>query len=77
MFNPLLVFLVIFVGAPLIELYVLIEVGGEIGALPTIALSIFTALLGGHACHVHSEAFFVFPDYLSFEYPDGVSRSHL
>ena len=47
MFNPLLVFLVIFVGAPLIELYVLIEVGGEIGALPTIALSIFTALLGG------------------------------
>jgi len=47
MFNPLLVFLIIFVGAPLIELYVLIEVGSEIGALPTIALSIFTALLGG------------------------------
>jgi UPF0716 protein FxsA len=47
MFNPLLVFLVIFVGAPLVELYVLIEVGGEIGALPTIALSVFTALLGG------------------------------
>jgi len=47
MFNPLLVFLVLFVGAPLVELYVLIEVGSEIGALPTIALSIFTALLGG------------------------------
>jgi len=47
MFNPLLVFLVVFVGAPLVELYVLIEVGSEIGALPTIALSIFTALLGG------------------------------
>jgi UPF0716 protein FxsA len=47
MFNPLLIFLIIFVGAPLIELYVLIEVGSEIGALPTIALSIFTALLGG------------------------------
>lgn len=47
MINPLFVFLLIFVGAPLLELYVLIEVGGEIGALPTILLSIFTALLGG------------------------------
>lgn len=47
MFNPLLIFLIIFVGAPLAELYVLIEVGSEIGALPTIALSVFTALLGG------------------------------
>lgn len=28
------------------ELYVLIEVGSEIGALPTILLSIFTAILG-------------------------------
>lgn len=48
MINPLVVFLVIFVGAPLIELYVLIEVGSEIGALPTVLLSIFTALLGGY-----------------------------
>lgn len=47
MFNPLVVFLLIFVGAPLLELYVLIEVGSQIGALPTILLSIFTALLGG------------------------------
>ncbi len=47
MFNPLLIFLILFVGAPLVELYVLIEVGSEIGALPTIALSIFTAVLGG------------------------------
>ena len=46
MFNPLFVFLILFVGAPLVELYVLIQVGSEIGALPTIALSIFTALLG-------------------------------
>ena len=37
----------IFVAAPLIELYLLIEVGSEIGALPTILLSIFTAVLGG------------------------------
>lgn len=45
--NPLFIFLLFFVGAPLFELYVLIEVGSEIGALPTILLSIFTAVLGG------------------------------
>lgn len=47
MISPALVFLVVFVGAPLIELYLLIEVGSEIGAVPTIALSLFTAALGG------------------------------
>jgi UPF0716 protein FxsA len=40
-------FLLLFVGAPLIELYFLIQVGSKIGALATIGLSIFTALLGG------------------------------
>lgn len=44
--NPLFVLLLILVGAPLAELYVLIEVGGVIGAVPTIALSVFTAILG-------------------------------
>ena len=43
----LLIFLLFFVGAPLVELYVLIEVGSGIGALSTILLSIFTAVLGG------------------------------
>lgn len=47
MINPLSLFLLLFVAAPLIELYVLIEVGSEIGAVPTILLSIFTAILGG------------------------------
>ena len=47
MINPLFLFLVFFVGAPLIELYLLIEVGSVIGALPTILLSVFTAILGG------------------------------
>ena len=42
-----IIFLLLFVGIPLIELYFLIQVGSEIGALPTIGLSIFTALLGG------------------------------
>lgn len=44
--NPLFVFLILLVGAPLVELYVLIRVGSVIGALPTVALSIFTAVLG-------------------------------
>lgn len=38
--------LVLFIVAPLAELYVLIEVGGQIGALPTILLSILTAVIG-------------------------------
>jgi len=40
-------FLLLFVGVPLLELYFLIRVGSQIGALSTIGLSIFTALLGG------------------------------
>jgi UPF0716 protein FxsA len=36
-----------FVVVPLIELYVLIEVGSGIGGLATIALCLFTAALGG------------------------------
>jgi UPF0716 protein FxsA len=47
MTHPLLLFLAIFVIAPLVELYVLIEVGARIGAFSTIVLSVFTAVLGG------------------------------
>lgn len=43
----MLLFLLLFVAAPLIELYFLIQVGSVIGALPTIALSILTAIIGG------------------------------
>lgn len=42
---PLLFFLV-FIAAPVLELWVLIEVGSEIGALATIALLILTAIAG-------------------------------
>lgn len=44
---PLLVLFLVFVGAPIFELYLLIELGSRIGALPTIALTVFTAILGG------------------------------
>jgi UPF0716 protein FxsA len=46
--NPLLLFLLLFVGIPLTELYFLIKVGAQIGAFPTIFLTVFTALLGGY-----------------------------
>ncbi len=42
-FLPLLMLLI---GVPLIEIYVLIEVGSVIGAVPTVGLVIFTAVLG-------------------------------
>ncbi|MEW7979700.1 MAG: FxsA family protein [gamma proteobacterium symbiont of Phacoides pectinatus] len=45
--NPLILFLLLFVGAPLVELYFLIEVGARIGAIPTVFLTVFTAVLGG------------------------------
>lgn len=45
--NPAIIFLLLFVGIPLTELYFLIEVGSRIGALPTIFLTVFTAVLGG------------------------------
>jgi len=45
--NPLVLLLLLFVGIPLFELYFLIEVGSQIGALPTIFLTVFTAVLGG------------------------------
>ncbi|NQW11910.1 MAG: FxsA family protein [Alphaproteobacteria bacterium] len=38
--------LVVLIGAPIVEIWVLIEIGGEIGAIPTIALIVATAVLG-------------------------------
>lgn len=38
--------LILFVTIPLAELFLLIEIGGWIGALPTIALCLLTAMLG-------------------------------
>jgi len=45
--NPLLLFLLLFVGIPLAELFFLIKVGAQIGAFPTIFLTLFTAVMGG------------------------------
>jgi UPF0716 protein FxsA len=43
----LIIFLLLFVGVPIFELYLLIQVGSRIGALPTIGLTILTAVIGG------------------------------
>jgi UPF0716 protein FxsA len=44
--NPFAVLFLLLLLVPLVELYVLIQVGQVIGAIPTIALVVFTALLG-------------------------------
>lgn len=40
------IILLIFIGGPLLELSVLIDVGGEIGAIPTVLLCVLTAAIG-------------------------------
>jgi UPF0716 protein FxsA len=42
---PLLI-LALFIGVPLIEIYLLIEVGGWIGTWPTVGLVVLTAVIG-------------------------------
>ena len=44
--NPVGILFLLFLLIPLVEIYFLIKVGNVIGAVPTIALVVFTALLG-------------------------------
>ena len=41
--NP---FFLIFICLPALEIYLLIEIGGQVGALNTVALIFFTAIIG-------------------------------
>ena len=41
--NP---FFIIFIGIPALEIFLLIKIGGQIGALNTVALIFFTAIVG-------------------------------
>lgn len=45
-YNDVIMFLFLFAAVPIIEIYLFIVIGGQIGALPTIALIIITALIG-------------------------------
>jgi UPF0716 protein FxsA len=44
--NPLPVLLLLFLLVPLVEIYLLIKIGGVIGAFPTVVLVVLTAVLG-------------------------------
>ena len=44
--GPFQILLLLFLLIPLLEIYLLIEVGGIIGALPTVFMVVFTAVLG-------------------------------
>jgi len=44
--NPFALLFLVFLGIPIVEIYLLIKVGGIIGAPMTIFLVIFTAVLG-------------------------------
>jgi len=44
--NPLSILFILFLAIPLLEIYLLIEVGGMIGAFPTVFMVVFTAVLG-------------------------------
>ena len=41
--NP---FFIVFIGIPALEIFLLIKIGGQIGALNTVALIFFTAIIG-------------------------------
>lgn len=45
--NPGLIFLLLFVAIPAGELYLMIQVGSEIGAMSTVLLVLATAIIGG------------------------------
>lgn len=44
--NPVGILFLLFLLVPMVEIYFLIKVGNVIGAIPTIGLVVFTALLG-------------------------------
>jgi UPF0716 protein FxsA len=44
--NPFQVVLLFFLIIPFIEIYLLLQIGGIVGVLPTVLLVVFTAVLG-------------------------------
>ena len=44
--NPFVALILLFICVPLFEIYLFIEIGSVIGALPTIALILVTAVVG-------------------------------
>lgn len=50
--HPLAILFFGFLLIPLIEIYLLIKVGGIIGAFPTVVLVVFTAVLGAYLLRI-------------------------
>jgi len=44
----MILFILLILGLPTLELYLLVQVGSEIGAFPAVLLTIFTAVLGAY-----------------------------
>lgn len=44
--NPVSILFLLFLAVPMVEIYFLIKVGNQIGAISTIALVVFTAVFG-------------------------------
>jgi len=44
---PVLLLFILFIGVPILEIWILIQVGEAIGVLPTIALLVADSILGG------------------------------
>jgi len=44
--DPRILLALLFIGFPLLELYIMIKVGGSIGAISTIFVIVFTGVLG-------------------------------
>lgn len=44
--NPFQILFLFFLIVPFVEIYVLLKVGGLIGAMPTVLMVVFTAVLG-------------------------------
>ncbi|MBN1377756.1 MAG: FxsA family protein [Gammaproteobacteria bacterium] len=49
----------LFIVVPIVEMYVLLQVGSVIGAIPTIAMVVFTAMLGSVIIRIQGLATFL------------------
>jgi UPF0716 protein FxsA len=52
------ILLLLFIGVPLVEIALFIEIGGQIGVLSTVAVVVFTALLGSYLLRAQGLATF-------------------
>jgi UPF0716 protein FxsA len=54
--TPRFIFAALFIGVPLLEIFLFIKVGSVIGAWPTVALVVLTALTGAAMIRQHGVA---------------------